>query len=82
MSYEQQTIVPELQQLLHDEPFKEQLSKIELTYWNQTISIETRGYFYFIEFLIRKAKLKELNFTLALKVSLYISNSDITPIQD
>ena len=55
MTYEQQTIVPELQHLLHDEPFKEQLSKIEITYWHQTISIETRGYIYFIEFLIRKA---------------------------
>ena len=55
MTYEQQTIVPELSKLLEDEPFKEQLSKIKLTYWNQTISIETRGYIYFIEFLIRKA---------------------------
>ena len=54
MTYEQQTIVPELRHLLHNEPFKEQLSKIEFTYWDQTISIETKGYVYFIEFLIRK----------------------------
>ena len=31
------------------------LSKIEVEYWDKTISIETRGYFYFVEFLIRKA---------------------------
>lgn len=55
MTYEEQTIVPELRHLLHDEPFKDQLSKIEITYWDQIISIETKGYVYFIEFLIRKA---------------------------
>ncbi|MFF5993528.1 VanZ family protein [Lysinibacillus sp. KU-BSD001] len=55
MTYEQQTIVPELREILADEPFKEQLSHIEITYWNRPISVETRGYVYFIEFLIRKA---------------------------
>ncbi|WP_332649348.1 VanZ family protein [Lysinibacillus sp. 54212] len=55
MSYEQQTIVPELQTILKDKPFEEELSKIELTYWDMPISVETRGYYYFIEFLIRKA---------------------------
>lgn len=55
MTYEQQTIVPELREWLQNEPFKEQLSKLEITYWDQTISVETKGYFYFIEFLIRKA---------------------------
>lgn len=55
MTYEQQTIVPELQTLLKDEPFKEQLSKLEVQYWHQTISVESRGYVYFVEFLIRKA---------------------------
>lgn len=55
MSYEQQTIVPELQTLLKDKPFEEELSKIKLTYWGMPISVESRGYYYFIEFLIRKA---------------------------
>ena len=55
MTYEQQTIIPELQTLLKDEPFKEPLSKLEVHYWHQTISVETRGYVYFVEFLIRKA---------------------------
>ena len=55
MSYEQQSIIPQLKTLLADEPFKETLSKIEIEYWGNIISIETRGYFYFIEFMIRKA---------------------------
>ncbi|QBK25772.1 VanZ family protein [Ureibacillus thermophilus] len=55
MPYEQQTIVPELREILHDQPFYDVLSKIEVNYWGRTISIETRGYYYFVEFLIRKA---------------------------
>jgi len=54
MPYEQQTIVPELRVLLRDQPFYELLSKIEVSYWGRTISVETRGYYYFIEFLFRK----------------------------
>lgn len=54
MSYKQQTIIPELETLLANKPFEEQLSKIHLTYWDRPISVETRGYFYFVEFLIRK----------------------------
>ena len=54
MSYEQQTIIPELRTVLANKPFEEQLSKIHLTYWDRPISVETRGYFYFVEFLIRK----------------------------
>lgn len=54
-SYEQQTIIPELQTVLEDKPFEEQLSKLHLTYWGRPISVETRGYYYFVEFLIRKS---------------------------
>lgn len=54
MSYEQQTIVPTLQERFEDKPFYNLLSKIEVSYWGQTISVETRGYYYFIEFLVRK----------------------------
>ncbi len=54
MTYEQQTIVPTLQDKLESQPFYNLLSKIEVTYWGQTISVETRGYYYFIEFLVRK----------------------------
>lgn len=55
MPYEDQTIIPELRTILADEPFKDQLSMIEFTYWDRTISVEERGYFYFVEFLIRKS---------------------------
>lgn len=54
MTYEQQTIVPTLQETLENKPFYNLLSKLEVTYWGQTISVETRGYYYFVEFLIRK----------------------------
>lgn len=55
MTYQQQTIVPALRELLQNKPFEELLSKIEVTYWGETLSVETRGYYYFLEFLIRKA---------------------------
>lgn len=55
MTYEQQTIIPELRILLRDEPLIDVLSKFEVNYWDTTISVETRGYIYFVEFLIRKA---------------------------
>lgn len=54
MSYEEQTIVPTLRNLLENKPFYHLLSQIEVTYWGRTISVETRGYYYFVEFLIRK----------------------------
>ncbi|MEG0472015.1 MAG: VanZ family protein [Solibacillus sp.] len=55
MTYQQQTIVPELRTLLKDKPLEDVLSSVEIPYWGTIISIESRGYFYFIEFLIRKA---------------------------
>lgn len=53
-TYEQQTIVPHLQRFLPGEPFAGVLSQIEVSYWGQPVSVETKGYYYFIEFLIRK----------------------------
>lgn len=55
MTYEQQTIVPTLREFLQNRPFEALLSNIEITYWGKLISVETRGYYYFVEFLIRKA---------------------------
>ncbi|MEK4531111.1 MULTISPECIES: VanZ family protein [Solibacillus] len=55
MSYEQQTIIPALKDLLKDKPFEAWLSQFEIPYWGKIISVETRGYFQFLEFLIRKA---------------------------
>ncbi len=54
MSYEQQSIIPELEDLLANKPFEAQLSVLKIPYWNTVVSVEERGYFEFVEFLIRK----------------------------
>ncbi|SOC38190.1 VanZ family protein [Ureibacillus acetophenoni] len=54
-TYQQQTLIPSLRTLLADKPFYDLLSRIELRYWDTTISVETRGYYHFVEFLIRKS---------------------------
>lgn len=53
-TYEQQSLVPFLQKLLPGEPLGGFLSRFQIPYWGSTISVETRGYYYFLEFLIRK----------------------------
>lgn len=55
MSYEQQTIIPALKHWLQNKPLEGWLSQFEIHYWGKVISVESRGYFYFIEFLVRKA---------------------------
>ncbi|UED81578.1 VanZ family protein [Lysinibacillus sp. CD3-6] len=54
MSYEQQSIIPELEELLANKPFEAQLSVLKIPYWDTVVSVEERGYFEFVEFLIRK----------------------------
>ena len=54
-TYEQQSIVPTLQNLLPDKPLETQLAKLHIPYWGHTISVEERGYYYFVEFLLRKS---------------------------
>lgn len=54
-TYDQQSLIPTLQKLLPSETGKSLLAKLEFTYWGRTISVEDRGYYYFVEFLIRKA---------------------------
>ena len=54
MTYEQQSIIPELEQVLANKPFEKQLSVLKIPYWNTVVSVEERGYFKFVEFLIRK----------------------------
>lgn len=53
-SYEQQTLIPLLQDVLHNKPFEQWLSQFTFNYWGGIVSIETKGYFHFVEFLIRK----------------------------
>lgn len=54
MTYEQQSIIPELEQVLANKPFEKQLSVLKIPYWDTVVSVEERGYFKFVEFLIRK----------------------------
>ncbi|WP_025114059.1 VanZ family protein [Lysinibacillus fusiformis] len=54
MTYEQQSILPELKDLLAHKPFEKQLSVLKIPYWDTVVSVEERGYFPFVEFLIRK----------------------------
>ena len=54
MTYEQQSILPELEDILANKPFERQLSLLQIPYWDTVVSVEVRGYFKFVEFLIRK----------------------------
>ncbi|WP_397536464.1 VanZ family protein [Rummeliibacillus pycnus] len=53
-TYEQQTIVPTLEQYLPNEPLKPLLSLLHFHYYGMEISVDSRGYYYFLEFLFRK----------------------------
>lgn len=53
-TYEQQSLVPLLYKVLPGEPLIGLLSRLEIPYWGEIISVETKGYYYFLEFLIRK----------------------------
>lgn len=55
LTYEQQSITPELEYLLKNEPSKALLSQVELTFWGSPISVDSWGYHSFVELLIRKA---------------------------
>jgi len=54
-TYEQQSIIPTLQKWFPNKPFESLLMKLEFPYWGIKVSIEERGYYYFLEFLIRKS---------------------------
>ncbi|WP_342600210.1 VanZ family protein [Psychrobacillus sp. FSL H8-0483] len=53
-TYEQQSLIPTLQEMLPYKPLETQLAKLEIPYWGKTVSIEQRGYYRFLEFIIRK----------------------------
>lgn len=53
-TYEQQSLIPTLEKLLPSKPAERTLSKLEISYWGKQISVEERGYYYFVEFLLRK----------------------------
>ncbi|MEK5214636.1 VanZ family protein [Psychrobacillus sp. FSL H8-0487] len=54
-TYEEQSLIPLFEDLLTSKPLESQLKKIELPYWGHTISVEERGYYHFVEFIIRKS---------------------------
>ncbi|MCG7343979.1 VanZ family protein [Sporosarcina sp. ACRSL] len=54
-TYEQQSIIPTLEEWFPGKPLENQLAKLQIPYWGKIISVEERGYYAFIEFLIRKA---------------------------
>ena len=54
-TYEQQSLIPKLEKLLPGKPLEGTLSRLEIPYWGTTVSVEERGYYYFIEFLLRKS---------------------------
>lgn len=55
LTYEQQSLIPKLQVLLIDEPFHNFLTQFEIKYAGNIVSVETKGYAGFIEFLLRKS---------------------------
>ncbi|MEZ7172819.1 VanZ family protein [Sporosarcina sp. OR05] len=54
-TYEQQSLVPSLHKWLPGKPFEGLLSTLQIPYWGKIISVEERGYYYFVEFLLRKS---------------------------
>jgi len=54
-TYEQQSIIPSLEKWLPGEPFASVLSNLHIPYWGTTISVDERGYYPFVEFLLRKS---------------------------
>ena len=53
-TYEQQSQIGLLSKLLHNEPLKDSLRSISFMYGGSEVSIDSEGYFSFIEFFIRK----------------------------
>ncbi|TWT27691.1 VanZ family protein [Planomicrobium sp. CPCC 101110] len=53
-TYEQQTLIPAMEKYLAAKPLEGLLSYVHIPYYGTLVSIEERGYFAFIEFLLRK----------------------------
>lgn len=51
---EQQSLVSTLEKWLPNKPLESILSHFQIPYWGILVSIEERGYYPFVEFLIRK----------------------------
>lgn len=53
-TYEQQSLIPILKDWFPNKPFESVLSMLQIPYWGTFVSVDERGYYHFIEFLIRK----------------------------
>jgi len=53
-TYEEQSLIESLKQWLPNRPLENSLVNLQIPYGHQLISIEERGYYKFVEFLIRK----------------------------
>ncbi|WP_144510747.1 VanZ family protein [Bacillus sp. FJAT-22090] len=51
---EQQSLIPTLEKWLPNQPLESFLSIFQIPYWGILVSIDERGYYAFVEFLIRK----------------------------
>lgn len=51
---EQQSLIPVLEKWLPGRPLESFLSVFQIPYWGILVSVEERGYYAFVEFLIRK----------------------------
>ncbi|WP_252501989.1 VanZ family protein [Sporosarcina sp. Marseille-Q4943] len=54
-TYEQQSLIPTLEEQLPSKPLESQLANLQIPYWGKIVSVEERGYYAFVEFLLRKA---------------------------
>lgn len=53
-TYEEQSLIGLLHYWLPNRPLESILSLIKIPYWGRIVSVEERGYYYFIEFCLRK----------------------------
>ena len=51
---DQQSLIPVLEKWLPNKPLESFLSIFQIPYWGILVSVEERGYYAFVEFLIRK----------------------------
>ncbi|MFC5604182.1 VanZ family protein [Sporosarcina koreensis] len=73
-TYEDQSLISTLKEWLPNQPMYSVLDKIEVPYWGRIISIEERGYYHFVEFLIRKSAHFFIFGCLAVVIYLLFSN--------
>lgn len=54
-TYDQQSLIPTLEKVLQHKPLEDQLAKLEIPFGDKKVSLDSKGYHGFIEFIIRKS---------------------------